>query len=122
MRIDEIEIETPCDEAWESMRRRVARADGRLMPLGNSKNPTVVGDLRDVGDRVRFCDRCGRNVYNIVALTREDAEALIATSEDAPCVRLLRRRDGTVVTKDCPSASSASRVPVSIGTASYRPR
>ena len=28
-------------------------------------------------DRVRFCDRCRKNVYNLSSLTREQAEALV---------------------------------------------
>jgi len=51
-------------------------------------------------DRVRTCGDCRKRVYNLAAMTRAEAEALIASREN-PCVRLYRRSDGTVVTADC---------------------
>jgi hypothetical protein len=57
-----------------------------------------------VGDgRVRFCGDCGKNVYNLSAMMREDAEALLRETEGASiCVRMFRRADGTMLTADCP--------------------
>jgi hypothetical protein len=43
-----------------------------------------------------------QNVYNLSAMTAEQAAALLRERERAPCVRLYRRWDGTVMTADCP--------------------
>ncbi len=56
----------------------------------------------DDADRVRFCAACRKNVYNLSGMPREEAEALIRAREGEVCVRLYRRRDGTVMTDDCP--------------------
>jgi hypothetical protein len=64
-------------------------------------------------DSVRFCDHCRLNVYNISALSRSEAESLIASTEGRLCARLFRRADGTVLTKDCPVGLRALRMRVS---------
>jgi hypothetical protein len=43
----------------------------------------------------------GNNVYYLSALSRNEAEELINTREGNLCVRLYRRADGTVMTRDC---------------------
>lgn len=58
---------------------------------------------RMMGDeRVRFCGACSLNVYNLSAMTRSDAEGLIARTEGRLCVKFYRRRDGSIITRDCP--------------------
>jgi len=53
-------------------------------------------------DRVRFCGDCGRNVYNISALTRRQVYRLVEAHEGKPpCIRMFRRPDGTIVTRRC---------------------
>jgi len=64
-------------------------------------------------DRVRFCDHCQLNVYNISELSRIEAEKLIASTEGRLCARLFRRADGTVLTQDCPVGLRALRMRVS---------
>ncbi len=85
-RLDDLRIATPCPISWEQM----------------------TGD-----DRVRFCDHCQLNVYNIAELTRTEAESLIASTEGRLCGRLYRRADGSVLTKDCPVGLRALRKRVS---------
>ena len=80
--VDRIEFKTPCAVPWSTMR----------------------GD-----ERVRHCDRCGKNVYNIAALTRPEALRLVANKEGGRCVRIFRRPDGTVATADCWSRLRAAR-------------
>jgi len=53
-------------------------------------------------DRVRFCGQCNLNVFNLSAMKKEDAEDLIRRSEGRLCVRFYRRRDGTILTENCP--------------------
>lgn len=73
-------IATPCSVDWESM----------------------PGD-----ERVRRCPACDKNVYRIAALTRAEVDRLIADRETLrPCIRLRRRPDGTVVTRDCLTVTS----------------
>ncbi len=74
-RLDSIRIASPCPAKWEEM----------------------AGD-----DRVRFCGLCKKNVYDLSALTRGEAERLLGEKEGKLCARLFRRADGTVLTRDCP--------------------
>ena len=53
-------------------------------------------------DRVRTCADCALNVYNLSEMTTREARALIRQHEGRLCVRLYRRPDGTVLTRDCP--------------------
>jgi hypothetical protein len=52
--------------------------------------------------RVWFCDSCSKHVYDLSGLTAVEARSLIEEAEGRVCVRLYRRRDGTVLTADCP--------------------
>jgi hypothetical protein len=56
-------------------------------------------------DRVRACNGCERPVFNLSEMTREEAEAVLATRGLTPCVRFYRRPDGTVMTSDCPTGT-----------------
>ena len=84
----------------------LARGDARPPPsLDNVRvaSPCKADWKRMVGDdRVRFCAQCGKNVYNLSGMAREEAEAFLREIEAAPCVRFFRRADGTVLTSDCP--------------------
>jgi len=83
-RLEDVSIASPCSARWEDM----------------------IGD-----DRVRFCGECGKNVYDVSAMTRDEAEALIDDSEGGmPCLRMYRRKDGTVLTADCPVGRRRRRV------------
>jgi hypothetical protein len=53
-------------------------------------------------DRKRFCADCKLNVYNLSGMSRDEAEALILKAEGRLCVRFYKRRDGSVITQDCP--------------------
>jgi hypothetical protein len=80
--LDNLRIANPCPAAWESME----------------------GD-----ERVRSCVLCSRKVYNLSAMARTEAEALVAQTSDRICVRLYRRADGMVMTQDCPSIQRRRR-------------
>lgn len=75
IRLDDIRVAKPCKAEWAGME----------------------GD-----DRTRHCSQCGLNVFNIEGMTRFEAQELIRRSEGRLCVRFYRRRDGTILTKDCP--------------------
>jgi hypothetical protein len=73
--LNNLRIASPCPATWGAMR----------------------GD-----DRVRSCDLCSKHVYNVSDLTADEAVALIQKSDGHTFVRLYRRKDGTVLTADCP--------------------
>lgn len=85
-KLDRLYVATPCSADWESMQ-------------GN--------------DKIRFCQHCNLNVYNISMMTKARAEALISSSEGRLCTKFYRRMDGTILTKDCPVGLSALRRRVS---------
>jgi hypothetical protein len=81
--LDDVRVASPCDAPWEEM----------------------TGD-----ERVRFCASCGKNVYNLSALPRAEAERLLAEHEGSICIRLYRRADETVISADCPVGLRKKRV------------
>lgn len=80
--LDNVKVATPCPASWDEM-------------TGN--------------DRVRFCGQCSLNVYNLSGMRRVEAERLISSTEGRLCVRYFRRKDGTVLTTDCPVGLAALR-------------
>lgn len=61
-------------------------------------------------ERSRLCAGCERHVYNISALTSKETRDLIASHEGTRlCVRLFKRADRTVITRDCPRGLAAYR-------------
>ena len=63
----------------------------------------------DGDERKRFCQQCKLNVYNISEMKADEASELIRSSTGRLCVRLYRRKDGTVITRDCPVAIARIR-------------
>jgi hypothetical protein len=80
--LDTIRIASPCNAAWDDM-------------AGT--------------ERMRFCRLCQKTVYNLSAMSREQAERLLRQKEGKACIRLYRRHDGTVLTSDCPVGLRAVR-------------
>jgi len=80
--LESLKVAAPCPADWEQMK----------------------GDAR-----VRHCGSCRLNVYNLSAMTRREAEALVRRTEGRLCVRFYRRADGTVLTADCPVGLAAVR-------------
>lgn len=55
-----------------------------------------------VGDsRVRACATCKKNVFNLSAMTRADAESLIREKNGDLCAQYWQRKDGTILLADC---------------------
>ncbi|WP_157069754.1 hypothetical protein [Sandaracinus amylolyticus] len=72
-----VRVASPCPARWDQMK----------------------GD-----DRARHCASCDKTVFDLSAMTSDDAEALLRAHGAAPsgmCVRFYRRADGTVMTSDC---------------------
>jgi hypothetical protein len=69
--LTEVPLLSPCDEPWERMR----------------------GD-----DRVRRCEACARDVFDVSAMSALEAELRLLNADDAvPCVRYRRDREGDVL-------------------------
>jgi len=79
--LNSIRIASPCTASWDAMS----------------------GD-----DTVRFCGECKLNVYNLSNMTAARAASLLDGAEGRLCVRLYRRADGTVITRDCPVGARAA--------------
>ncbi|MEZ6189354.1 MAG: hypothetical protein R3F62_30675 [Planctomycetota bacterium] len=63
---------------------------------------TADWDAMQGDERVRFCGQCELNVYNLSAMSEGEAQTLVQETEGRLCVRLYKRRDGTLITQDCP--------------------
>ncbi len=56
-------------------------------------------------DKKRHCSQCNLHVYKVSAMTTAEAVALFQkVRSERVCAQLFHRMDGTVMTKDCPSA------------------
>ena len=73
--LDQVHIAAPCPADWDEM----------------------FGD-----ERVRFCGQCHLNVYNLSEMSKAEAELLIGRNEGRLCVRYYQRRDGSIITQNCP--------------------
>ncbi len=55
-------------------------------------------------DRTRFCEACGKHVYNLIAMGPEETASLLSGVRERGerrCVRLYRRPDGTLTSSRC---------------------
>lgn len=73
--ISGIQVAAPCPASWETM---------------------------EGSEKVRFCGECKLHVYNLSAMTTSEAEKLVIEKEGKLCARFYRRKDGTVITENCP--------------------
>ena len=74
----------------------------------------------DGDERRRFCFACSKEVYDLLAMTEDEAESFLAVHLDDgdECVRLFRRPDGRVLTTDCPvGATRRHRARAALGVA-----
>ena len=69
--LDRIEIGSPCNNNWDEM-------------TGS--------------DQIRYCAECDKYVYNLSAMTRREAEELLATRRSQMCTRMIRDLDGRTIT------------------------
>jgi hypothetical protein len=65
-------------------------------------------------ERVRFCSQCKLNVYNLSEMTRTEAERLVSQAEGRVCIRYYQRRDGSILTRNCPVGVAALKRRVSL--------
>lgn len=76
--VNNIRIATPCKMDWNKM----------------------TGD-----ERKRYCQDCNLHVYNVSELSpKETVDLLRSNNGGRVCLQIYRRKDGTVMTRDCPVA------------------
>lgn len=73
--VQQLSVAAPCHVDWDSM----------------------TGD-----EKKRFCGDCKLNVYNVSTMSTQEAADFIRKSEGRVCMRLYRRKDGTIITDNCP--------------------
>lgn len=73
--LDNVAIAAPCRAEWKDM-------------VGSSK--------------IRTCSKCKLHVYNLSEMTQKEAEDLFSANNAGNlCLKLFRRNDGTIMSKDC---------------------
>jgi hypothetical protein len=85
--------------------RKAAGGPARLPMLASAKiaSPCSADWYEMTGDdRVRFCNACKKDVYDLSSMTAPEAEALMVEKGIDLCARFYRRRDGRIMTADCP--------------------
>jgi hypothetical protein len=85
--LENVRVASPCKESWSAMQ----------------------GD-----ERVRHCGKCDQQVFDLSAMTREEAETLIRDKNGQLCATYYTRADGTVMTKDCPDGVRKIRRKVAV--------
>ncbi|MEM7473687.1 MAG: hypothetical protein AAF483_01715 [Planctomycetota bacterium] len=86
--LQNIGIASPCNADWEAME----------------------GD-----DQKRFCQQCSLHVYNLSEMSALEAESFLQSElgeGKRVCTRLFRRKDGKILTKNCPVGIRAMRARV----------
>lgn len=81
--LDRLRVAKACDESWEQMRGT---------------------------NQVRFCSHCEKSVHNLSAMTRRDAERLVAASGGRLCIRYISTPARRVVTLDAPPLAAHALV------------
>jgi hypothetical protein len=58
-------------------------------------------------DKVRFCGDCRLHVYNLSAMTRQEAQDLLREDGKVQCAYFYQRADGMMLIQDCPRGLAA---------------
>jgi Carboxypeptidase regulatory-like domain len=69
--LNRIDVKSPCNESWDEM-------------VGNNE--------------VRFCSHCAKDVHDLSAMKRADAEKLVQKSSGKLCVRYVKNSTGKLIT------------------------
>ncbi len=118
--------QTALDDQAAKLEREADEVARRLSAFAESDGAGILGRIgvaspcsanwgEMVGDeRERFCLSCDKQVFNISAMARAEAESFLAsrTAGDPACIRFYRRTDGTILTGDCPTGVRRKRLRV----------
>jgi hypothetical protein len=94
---------------YQSGVRAMIRSEEILKNVRVASPCPMSWDRMEGDDRVRYCGNCKLNVYNLSDMDREDAARLVSEKEGRLCVTFYQRRDGSVLTRDCPVGLRAAR-------------
>lgn len=86
--LDSVDVPVPCDKSWDEM----------------------IG-----GDVSRFCKHCEKDIYNISAMTRQEAKKLLFQSKERVCIRMEREPDGKIRTLKKQLHQITRQVPLAAG-------
>lgn len=90
------------DDAARMLADLEARARLPVLPHIRIASPCTADWNSMTGDeRVRHCAQCDKDVFNLSAMTRVEAEALIVEKNHDLCARYYQRKDGTILLSDC---------------------
>lgn len=99
----EADILAEIEQVQDEVKRMRAKRTLPLLDLAYVASPCTADWNQMQGDeRTRFCEPCGKNVHNLSAMSFDEAEAFLRQLTGEACIRVYRRKDGTVITQDCP--------------------
>lgn len=81
--LERLAVAGPCDQPWSQMKGTAS---------------------------IRRCEVCDQRVFNLEAMSRQEIEDMVLFTNGTPCVRLKRRRDGTIITRECVRAEADQRL------------
>lgn len=83
--------------------RNESKIDSDILSRVTVASPCSVDwDTMSGDERVRFCQQCTKHVYNLSEMSEKEAKKLVLESEGKTCVRFYLRKDGSIMTEDCP--------------------
>src|SRR5215470_14492587 len=84
-----------------SSRRYHLSMQVKRLPMVSVPWPCPISwDVMRGTDKARLCAECSRQVYDLSAMSSDEAERLLDCGDERRCIRLTRGPDGQVVTKD----------------------
>ncbi len=89
--LDSIDVPAPCPKKWDEM----------------------IG-----GEKVRLCQSCDKNIYNISEMTRAEVRKLLFQSKESVCIRLEKDRNGRVQTLKKQFHKITRQAPIAAGVLS----
>ncbi len=89
--LDSIDVPAPCPKKWDEM----------------------IGD-----DKIRLCQSCDKNIYNISEMTRSEARKLLFQSKEKVCIRLEKDGNGRVQTLKKQFHKITRQAPIAAGVLS----
>jgi hypothetical protein len=104
-----LRIELPGTAAFEE-EDAWSRGDDLLLYLPAAARCRAAWEEMEGDDLVRRCRRCGKNVYNLAGMSGWEARDFVREAEAQRGVRFYRRRDGTLITDDCPRGRQAKQI------------
>jgi hypothetical protein len=111
---DLLQIQVPATAAFEE-EDAWSRGDDLLLYLPAALPCAASWEEMEGDDWVRVCSRCHRQIYNLSGMSRWDAVHFVRDAEERLGVQFRRRRDGMLLTDNCPVGRRQARSRVMVG-------